>query len=139
MSPEELLQHHNLRKTNGRLSVLRSFVESGKALSHSELQGLISKKIDRVTLYRILESFESRGILHKVPDDQVSLKYALCDHPAHYMDHTHTDNHAHFKCETCGDTLCLEDAVIPEITVPKGFQVKEKFMLLGGLCEHCAN
>jgi Fur family ferric uptake transcriptional regulator len=139
MTPEKLLQHHNLRKTNSRLSVLQSFLNSRKALSHSELQQLTANKVDRVSLYRILESFEQHGILHKVPDDQVSVKYALCDHPAHEVNHTHSDNHAHFKCETCGDTLCLEDAVIPEITVPKGFQVKEKFMLLGGLCEHCAN
>ena len=138
MNPEELLKRHKLRKTSGRLTVLQSFLNSGKALSHSDLQELNSGKTDRVTLYRILESFEKHGILHKVPDDQVSVKYALCSHLHHEIDHTHSDNHPHFKCQSCGDTLCLEESDIPDIQVPKGFKVTERFLLLGGLCGKCA-
>ena len=138
MSPEKLLQHHNVRKTNGRLSVLQTLLKSRKALSHTELHEQIKKDLDRVTLYRILEQFEKRGIIHKVPDDQVSVKYALCDHSEHDLNHTHSDNHAHFKCQSCGETLCLDDSTIPNIAVPRGFQVNERFLLLGGLCSKCA-
>ncbi len=136
MQPERLLKKHNLRKTSGRLSVLRCFLEYGKALSHGEVQDLVGKKVDRVTLYRILQSFEEKGLLHKVPDDQVSVKYALCDH-LHNVDHAHSDNHAHFKCNSCGDTVCLEESAIPNIPTPKGFRVNESFLLLGGLCDQC--
>lgn len=137
MKPEKLLKEHKLRKTNNRLSVLQCFLEYGRAMSHSEIQDLQGKKIDRVTLYRILQSFEKNGLLHKVPDDQVSVKYALCDH-VHGMGHAHSDNHAHFKCNSCGDTHCLEESAIPSVSIPKGFKVDESFMLLAGLCDGCA-
>ncbi len=135
---EALLKKHNLRKTSGRLSVLQCFLECGKALSHGEVQELVGQKMDRVTLYRILQSFEENGLLHKVPDDQVSVKYALCDH-VHDLDHAHSDNHAHFKCNSCGDTVCLEESSIPEINIPRGFQVNQSFLLLEGLCNECVD
>ncbi len=138
MQAETLLKNHNLRKTSGRLSVLQCFLKYGKALSHGEVQELVDEKMDRVTLYRILQSFEEKGLLHKVPDDQVSVKYALCDH-THHLHHAHADNHAHFKCNTCGDTVCLEGSSIPEVTIPQGFQVNGSFLLLEGLCNQCVD
>jgi len=136
MQPESILKNHNLRKTGGRLSVLQCFLKYGKALSHGEVQELVEEKMDRVTLYRILQSFEEKGLVHKVPDDQVSVKYALCDH-THQHHHAHSDNHAHFKCSSCGDTVCLEESAIPAVHVPQGFKVHGSFLLLEGLCDEC--
>lgn len=133
---EKLLKQHNLRKTAGRLAVLELFSQTHKAFSHSELQGLLTGVVDRVTLYRILDSFEKKGILHKIPDDEVSVKYALCCHD-HKPGHQHSDDHPHFKCHDCGETYCLEDIQIPAFSSPKGFQIKEQFLLLGGSCNQC--
>ncbi|WP_417602564.1 Fur family transcriptional regulator [Owenweeksia hongkongensis] len=137
MNAEALLKSHGLRKTAGRLAVLALFSKQGKALSHSELQDGVTENVDRVTLYRILESFEQKGILHKVPDDQVSVKYALCDHD-HEVGEAHSDNHAHFKCRVCGDTICLDDSEIPAIQVPTGYAVEGSLLLISGLCAKCA-
>src|SRR5690606_12916221 len=112
---ERILEKHQLRRTKGRLAVLELFAEHGKAFSHSEIHQKIREKVDRVTLYRILSSMEDKGILHKIPDDEVSVKYALCDHHA---SHKHSDDHIHFKCESCGDTICFEDHKIPSFDIP---------------------
>lgn len=137
MDAEILLKSHGLRKTAGRLAVLALFAKEGKALSHSELQEGVTENVDRVTLYRILESFEQNGILHKVPDDQVSVKYALCDHD-HEVGEAHSDNHAHFKCRVCGNTVCLDDTEIPQLNVPQGYKVEGSLLLISGLCAGCA-
>lgn len=137
MDAEILLKSHGLRKTAGRLAVLALFAKEGKALSHSELQEGVTENVDRVTLYRILESFEQNGILHKVPDDQVSVKYALCDHD-HEVGEAHSDNHAHFKCRVCGNTVCLDDTEIPQLNVPKGYKVEGSLLLISGFCAGCA-
>ncbi len=137
MNAEALLKSHGLRKTAGRLAVLALFAKREKALSHSELQEGVTENVDRVTLYRILESFEQNGILHKVPDDQVSVKYALCDHD-HEVGEAHSDNHAHFKCRVCGDTICLDDSEIPTMQVPEGYSVEGSLLLISGLCSKCA-
>lgn len=136
MNAEVLLKSHGLRKTAGRLAVLELFAQQAKALSHSELQDGVTENVDRVTLYRILESFEQNGILHKVPDDQVSVKYALCDHD-HEIDKAHSDNHAHFKCRVCGVTICLDDTEIPTIQVPPGYTIEGSLLLINGLCTKC--
>lgn len=137
MKAENLLDQHQLRKTKSRILVLQEFSKQQKALAHNELQQALGGNIDRVTLYRILEQFENNGLLHKIPDDEVSVKYALCSH-SDEKDHKHSDNHAHFKCDSCSDTFCIEDYSIPKIESPKGFKVTEKFLLLAGLCAKCA-
>lgn len=137
MQAETLLQKHQLRKTAARLKVLWAFAASERALSPGDLQKKLSHSVDRVTLYRVLESFEQKGLVHRVPDDEVSVKYALCAHH-HAPARPHADNHAHFKCEACGDTFCLEQSAIPEVEVPPGFRLKEQYLLLGGLCMQCA-
>lgn len=136
MSPEDILKHHKLRRTNGRVAVLEKFSGNNKAFSHSELLQSLASKIDRVTLYRILDQFEKQGILHKIPDDEVSVKYALCDHK-HEVGHKHSDDHAHFKCNECGETYCLEESDIPAFKAPQGFKVTEQFLILGGVCAQC--
>lgn len=136
MNPEHLLKTHGLRKTAGRVAVLQSLAHEAKALSHGELQQKLQNEVDRVTLYRILEIMEEKGILHKIPDDEVSVKYALCEHD-HDVAHQHSDNHAHFKCTSCGDTLCLEEAEIPSVKTPQGFLIESKFLLLNGTCANC--
>jgi Fur family ferric uptake transcriptional regulator len=137
MNAKEILKHNKLRVTAGRMAVLELFSNHNRAFSHSEMQQKLSGQMDRVTLYRILDSFEKKGILHKVPDDEVSVKYALCDHD-HSIDHQHVDDHPHFKCHDCGETFCLEEVNIPSFTAPKGFKIKEQFLLLGGTCRQCA-
>ena len=137
MNTEEVIKAHGLRKTTGRVTVLELFTKKKKALSHGELQDAVNGNIDRVTLYRILESFEQKGILHKVPDDQVSVKYALCSHD-HEVGRAHSDNHAHFKCTSCGETVCLEGTEIPDIKIPDGYKVHSSLLLLNGLCNRCS-
>lgn len=137
MNLEKILEQHDLRKTQSRISVLAEFSKSDKALAHNELQHALTGKVDRVTLYRILDQFEKKGVLHKIPDDEVSVKYALCSH-SDEIDHQHSDDHAHFKCNNCRETFCIDDFSIPKIKAPEGFKVTEKFLLLGGVCKRCA-
>jgi len=136
MKSENIFTKHRIKSTQRRKAVLEIFLKNKRALSHSEIQGFLSQKMDRVTLYRILDVFEKNGLLHRVPDDEVAVKYALCEH-GHELDHAHSDNHPHFKCASCGDTQCLEDVEIPTFKIPKTYLVQDQFVLLSGLCANC--
>ena len=136
-SPLQILQEHNLRITNCRKEVLKIFLERQAALSHSDLEGVLDRDFDRVTLYRTLKTFLDRDLIHKVLDDSGAAKYALCTHNGQENNHHHDHEHVHFKCEKCGKTICIEEVSLPKINLPAGYINKEVSLLVQGVCDKC--
>ncbi len=132
---ESILQNHQLRVTQSRKAVLDSFLNNTHALSQPDLERLLTQSCDRVTIYRILDSFLNKGILHKVPDNEGKQKYALCHQ---CDDHHHHDEHLHFKCTECGQTECLDEIPMPAVSLPKGYQINEWNLLIQGICSACS-
>lgn len=130
----ELLKTHQLRKTKVRLQVLEVFLNTKEALSSSAIEKEFDK-IDRITLYRTIRTFEQKGLIHKAIDGSDKMKYALCNSGCD-NEHYH-DNHAHFRCEGCGKTICLEHIEAPKVQVPEGFKLDTTYLVLEGICEEC--
>lgn len=131
----DLLKAHGLKRTAIRTEMLELFEESDFALSASDIVSKMTARHDRVTVYRALSSFEEKGILHRASEDGQGIKYAMCS--SHCPDETHTDKHAHFVCENCQKTLCLEDVEVPEVKMPNGFKVNRINYTLNGICDKC--
>ena len=131
----DILKRHNLRKTQVRETILMKFLDAEAALSHSELEHELDGAFDRVTIYRTLKSFDDKGLIHKVIDDEAVVKYAICD--AACDEHTHFDNHVHFKCKKCKQTTCLYHLNIDTVGLPKGYKAEDYQLLIQGLCENC--
>ncbi len=129
-----LLKDFRLRTTPSRQEILHLFLEKDYALSHGDIEKEIDNSLDRVTVYRTLKTFLDKGLIHKVLDDEGSLKYALCNEGCTLAGHHH--NHVHFKCISCGQTNCL-DVEIPPVKLPKGYKAKELNVLIQGICENC--
>ncbi|UII22460.1 Fur family transcriptional regulator [Fulvivirga ligni] len=136
METKKILNDYKLKSTPCRSEVLQLLISNEHALSHSDIETKIDDSHDRVTVYRTLKSFLSKGIIHKVLDDEGITKYALC-HECSKEEHHH--EHVHFKCEHCGQTQCLDNVKIPDIALPQGFKSKEKNVLIQGLCNQCNN
>ena len=134
-SDEQILQDFRLRNTSSRADILRLFRQRPYALSYSTIEKEVAQSHDRVTVYRTLKTFLDKGVVHKVLDDQGSLKYALCKEHCTTREHHH--EHVHFKCTQCGQTHCLEDVSIPELGLPKGFEATEMNLLIQGICSKC--
>lgn len=133
-SAESILSDHKVRITQSRKAVIDTFLANRHALSQPDLEKKLETQCDRVTIYRILDSFLQHGILHKVPDLEGTQKFALCDSCS---DHHHHDEHIHFKCTQCGRTECLDEIPMPVVTIPAGYLVNEWNMLLQGVCGKC--
>lgn len=131
----QILKDYQLRTTTSREAILDLFIRNGFALSYSDIEREIAATFDRVTVYRTLKTFLDKGVIHKVLDDEGSLKYALCSEPCSTHEHHH--EHVHFKCEKCGQTNCLESVTIPQVALPTGFSVKEMNLLIQGKCDKC--
>jgi Fur family ferric uptake transcriptional regulator len=134
-SSDHLLRDFKLRATPTRQEILHLFIQKEYALSHGDIENAISGSLDRVTVYRTLKTFLDRGLIHKVLDDEGSLKYALCNNACSQADHHH--DHVHFKCLKCGQTSCLE-VEVPPVKLPRGYKPKEANLLIQGICEHCS-
>ncbi len=130
----EILAKHQLRKTTARMQVLECFLHSDSAISHSRLEKKLADT-DRITLYRTLKTFEETGIIHKAMDGTGIARYALCAGSCQH--HHHEDNHAHFHCGECGNTVCLDEVVVPAIQLPTGFQQDSSHLIIKGTCEKC--
>lgn len=133
-STEKILRDFKLRSTPNRVAILHAFLMKDYALSHSDVEKEVPDTFDRVTVYRTLKTFLDKGLIHKVLDDEGSLKYALCSEACTSANHHH--DHVHFKCTKCGQTSCLTIEV-PTVKLPKGFKAKEVNLLIQGICEHC--
>jgi Fur family ferric uptake transcriptional regulator len=131
---DSLLKSFKLRSTPNRQTILHLFLRKDYALSHADIENEIADELDRVTVYRTLKTFLNRGLIHKVLDDEGSLKYALCNDSCTVVEHHH--DHVHFKCVKCGQTNCL-DVEVPAIRLPGNYKAEEINVLIQGICVHC--
>lgn len=131
----EILKNNQLSITDNRLKILELFHTNDKALSHADIEDLSGKNFDRVTVYRTLQTFVEKGIIHTIPTADNSIVYALCKETC--SEGHHHDDHVHFICEACGATYCLEQINVPAINVPKGFSAHQVNVLVNGICKNC--
>ncbi|XOV94287.1 MAG: Fur family transcriptional regulator [Bacteroidota bacterium] len=134
MDPIEILKNHNLRVTDCRIAVLQQFMKTDHALSQSDLDENCSG-FDRVTLYRTLQNFLEKGILHRIPNDFGYASYGVCFDTCGPDGHHH--DHLHFQCTDCGHIQCLEETHLPKVKLPKEYHVDHVDLIIAGTCTHC--
>ena len=132
---DEILKKNQLSITGGRRKILELFLQQDGALSHSDIEKRAGEKFDRVTVYRTLQTFLEKGLIHSIPTADNSIRYALCKDEC--SGGHHRDDHVHFICNTCGNTVCLEDVSVPEIKLPRGYVTEQVEMLVSGVCRIC--
>ena len=128
----DLLSKHQLRNTGKRRDVLSVFVQNDHALSSKMIESKL-EKFDRVTLYRILNSFEESGLIHKVVNNKSEVFYAKCSG----CSHKHVDNHMHFHCTSCEKIYCLDDIPQSSFKTPEGFKLDHYQLDVYGVCKNC--
>lgn len=130
-----ILKQAQLSVTENRTKILTLFINTPSALSHADIENKVGEHIDRVTIYRTLQTFVEKGIVHTIPTSDNSVLYALCKDDC--SEGHHYDNHVHFICDKCSTTYCLEDIAIPNIRLPEGFTQNQINILVSGICKNC--
>ncbi len=134
-SINDLLKKNQLSVTDSRISILELFLISEGALAHADIEKQTGEKFDRVTVYRTLQSFMEKGIVHTIPTADNSIRYALCKDDC--SEGHHHDDHVHFLCNECSKTTCLDAVTVPEVKLPKGFRPVNRQMIVTGICGAC--
>jgi len=134
IDPVNILKTHDLKHTKQRVRVLEEIALEQSAVSQPELEKKLGKEIDRVTLYRILNAYEDKGILHRIMDMNGTANYAICSSSC--TEHHHHDEHVHFNCTNCLKIYCLQVS-IPKFKMPEGFKANAISSTAYGICEKC--
>lgn len=132
---KELLKRNQLSVTASREKILHLFLEESGALAHGDIEKKAGEKFDRVTVYRTLQTFVEKGIIHTIPTTDNSVRYALCKDNCE--EGHHHDHHVHFVCNVCKNTYCLDDIVTPDIKLPKGYTSSHIEVVAEGVCKEC--
>ncbi len=121
-----------IRKTQSVTLLLNEFQNTTGAISVIELIKRLNSKINKTTIYRVLDKLEEDGALHSFLDKDGITWYAKCNGCSKSE---HIDIHPHFQCTDCGKIDCLS----LEITIPKipNREVIASQILIQGKCETC--
>jgi Fur family ferric uptake transcriptional regulator len=121
-----------LRKTKSVKILLDEFEKQATAISAITLIERLHLKMNKTTIYRILEKLEDDGFLHSFLGKNGHKWYAKC---SGCSSAAHHDVHPHFQCSDCGKVECLStDVLIPMIP---NRTVNVSQILLQGTCEDC--
>lgn len=132
---DNLLKRHHLSVTESRKKILQLFLEHTGALAHGDIEKRAGEKFDRVTVYRTLQTFVDKGLIHTIPTADNSVRYALCKDEC--AEGHHHDHHIHFVCTQCQNTFCLDDVVTPDLKLPKGYAATHVEVVAEGICRNC--
>ena len=131
----DILKQSGLSVTESRKKILDLFLDAEGALAHADIEKNTAAAFDRVTVYRTLQTFVEKGIIHQIPTTDNAVLYALCRHNCE-AGHHH-DDHVHFICSNCEKTICLDDVKVPEVKLPRNFKKQQSAMVVTGICEDC--
>lgn len=137
----EMLKNSGLSLTSQRLSVLNVLLKEEKPLNAKEILDLChdkapdTRKMNKVTVYRIMESFRNGGIVRELPTES-GVKYfeIAC---------RHNPVHPHFYCTDCGAMACLGPLTATDIwewfAMPHASRIDRISVNITGLCKNCSN
>lgn len=129
---EQKLLAKNTSPTSMRILVYELLEQQQVAMSLSDMERHFYKA-DRVTIYRTLKTFEEKGIVHSIQENNTS-KYILCHDTCDSK--MHNDSHLHFYCKVCQETTCKEEFILPSVSDQK-YRIDEIKLFAKGVCEKC--
>ena len=132
----KLLDMAGMKKTDARIALLDLLAPQKAPLSASEItKKLSAKKVDKVTVYRMLEAMSKKGIVRRVDTGEREAQYEITD--------TNKDHH-HVICLECKKvsdfTGCdSEDVIRNALKQVKDFKsISHHSFDLFGVCNTCA-
>jgi len=117
--------------TKARLNTFAALVAAHHPITVVELAEKLAT-VDKVSVYRSVELFETIGVIHKVWTgfkSKIELSEIFSAH------------HHHFSCILCGQTESIKSPVLEDslhnLEVEHGFELRQHSVELSGHCNKC--
>ncbi|MBI5520742.1 MAG: transcriptional repressor [Desulfovibrio sp.] len=129
---KDMLARGGLAATEKRLLVVHALAEAGAPATPQELLAVLGAKLNRVTLYRILDLLVEHRVAARHNAGERAFRYCLS------AGHEH---HAHFTCSRCGHTECLDSGQFGDglsaLLSHLPMRVDTAEIRFGGVCRGC--
>lgn len=112
-----LVRQAGLKCTPARLAVLEQLTATHGPSTHAEIhEALAGRGFDRATIYRNLSDLQEHKLVSRVDVGDQAARFELT------AAHGHAAAHPHFRCDSCGDVLCVDGVkvVLPKAARPAG-------------------
>jgi Fe2+ or Zn2+ uptake regulation protein len=129
------LQEAGLSKTTQRVAVLSALLHTDIPLCAREILEKIGWdcSINKVTVYRILDSFRTAGIVREIPTEHGEKFYEMACR--------HNPLHPHFYCRICRNLSCMPASGITENWLQRfrlaNESIESMVVNLSGVCPGC--
>jgi Fur family transcriptional regulator, ferric uptake regulator len=137
LNVESTIRGTGARVTSSRVQVLSLLQSVHGPLSHIQVENLLSEKyhlkIDRVTLYRVLDWLVEVGLAHKASNARGVFCFSAAETNIQHK------QHMHFRCTDCGSVLCLDMPLPSPPKLPSGFRLSNIEFDISGECPDCAH
>lgn len=128
---EKIIKNAGLKNTKERFLVLKTLINKHSPVSIDLLKKIVGKKVDKVSLYRILKIFTEKNIVYKtnLNDNKSFFEYQ-------------ENHHHHIICTTCGKTeeikLCIMEDISKYLKQAKNFsKIARHSLEFFGTCKIC--
>ncbi len=134
----KILTETGFSKTPHRISVLQLLIRTRRLMSAGEIVGEILKNeptgkgINKVTIYRMLNSFRKAGIIREITTEEGIRHYEMAC--------PHNPVHAHFYCIMCRSMTCLPSSPVSENwrwLNSYQFKIDQVCVHISGVCAQC--
>lgn len=126
---QDILRQHNLSVTPFRIKLLKLLTTVHVPLSVQKLAELFEEPVDKVTLYRNLETFEQAGLICRMYFNGQEALYEQ-----RFTDH----HHHHLICTSCGKIEDVPGCSIEQPRTGSGFKTHHHHVEFYGLCHICS-
>lgn len=133
---ENILNGKGIKSTSNRILVVRELLKATHPVSLADLEASLNFLMDKASIFRVLELFSEKDVVHAIEDGTRSLKYEICNCIER---HSISDQHVHFYCEHCKETYCFKTVKVPSVEMPEGFQPHTVNYMIKGKCPKCSN
>jgi Fur family ferric uptake transcriptional regulator len=133
---EHLLKAADLEPTDNRLRVIEVVGNNSYPLSAADIYQTLERtsRINRVTVYRILDLLVTRGLVDRISTGGRAFYYGLAPNENHRP-------HPHFYCTRCGQMDCLtpDSLNVDSDPLRKTFpgRIEKVEIRVDGICKNC--
>ncbi|OGY94270.1 MAG: hypothetical protein A2406_02105 [Candidatus Komeilibacteria bacterium RIFOXYC1_FULL_37_11] len=128
MIEKNLIKTAGLKITAANTAVFSILKNHVTPLSAKDIWTKANKKINLVSIYRILERFLTAGLINE--DSIKNTRQEKIYHLSHDKHHHH-----HLLCQSCQKIFCIPCKL--KIDLPTNFKITKHQIQLIGLCDKC--